>query len=169
MCYIDAIYAYLRARCDGALDPERPDKHPRKPDPSHRLKILAWADARSDAAPLSRTPCLCAGMTSTGGQLCERQERLHFERGDKLMLHCIDSASPPPVAPLLLAQRGVRTVAPVRGVLPLVTRRYKRDCRGHTPVTGLGDDHAVWERIHVTSNGWAPNQLRSRPYRENQL
>ncbi len=32
MCYIDAIYAYLRARGDGALDRGRPQKHAPKPE-----------------------------------------------------------------------------------------------------------------------------------------
>jgi hypothetical protein len=32
MCYIDAIYIYLRARSDGALGPQRPDKHEPRPD-----------------------------------------------------------------------------------------------------------------------------------------
>ncbi len=32
MCYIDAIYVYLRARGDGALDRGRPQKHAPKPD-----------------------------------------------------------------------------------------------------------------------------------------
>ncbi|GAN76198.1 c-type cytochrome, methanol metabolism-related [Acidisphaera rubrifaciens] len=31
MCYIDAIYVYLRARSDGALDRERPKAHEPKP------------------------------------------------------------------------------------------------------------------------------------------
>ncbi|HTW27340.1 MAG TPA: c-type cytochrome, methanol metabolism-related [Acetobacteraceae bacterium] len=31
MCYIDAIYVYLRARSDGALGRERPDKHEPRP------------------------------------------------------------------------------------------------------------------------------------------
>ena len=31
MCYIDSIYAYLRARADGALDRGRPQKHAPKP------------------------------------------------------------------------------------------------------------------------------------------
>jgi methanol metabolism-related c-type cytochrome len=32
MCYIDPIYVYLRARSDGALGRELPDKHQPKPD-----------------------------------------------------------------------------------------------------------------------------------------
>jgi methanol metabolism-related c-type cytochrome len=32
MCYIDAIYIYLRARSDGALDRDRPEKHAPRPD-----------------------------------------------------------------------------------------------------------------------------------------
>jgi methanol metabolism-related c-type cytochrome len=32
MCYIDAIYVYLRARSDGALGSQRPDKHEPRPD-----------------------------------------------------------------------------------------------------------------------------------------
>jgi methanol metabolism-related c-type cytochrome len=32
MCYMDAIYVYLRARSDGALGRQRPDKHEPKPD-----------------------------------------------------------------------------------------------------------------------------------------
>jgi methanol metabolism-related c-type cytochrome len=32
MCYIDAIYVYLRARSDGALGRERPDKHEPRPN-----------------------------------------------------------------------------------------------------------------------------------------
>jgi methanol metabolism-related c-type cytochrome len=32
MCYIDAIYAYLRARSDGALGRQRPEKHEPKTD-----------------------------------------------------------------------------------------------------------------------------------------
>ena len=32
MCYIDAIYVYLRARADGAVGRGRPDKHEPKPD-----------------------------------------------------------------------------------------------------------------------------------------
>ena len=31
MCYIDAIYSYLRARADGAVDRGRPEKHAPKP------------------------------------------------------------------------------------------------------------------------------------------
>jgi methanol metabolism-related c-type cytochrome len=31
MCYIDAIYVYLRARSDGALGRQRPDQHEPKP------------------------------------------------------------------------------------------------------------------------------------------
>jgi len=31
MCFVDAIYAYLRARADGAVDRGRPDKHASKP------------------------------------------------------------------------------------------------------------------------------------------
>ena len=31
MCYIDAIYVYLRARSDGALGRGRPDKHVGRP------------------------------------------------------------------------------------------------------------------------------------------
>jgi hypothetical protein len=31
MCYIDAIYIYLRARADGAVDRARPAKHAAKP------------------------------------------------------------------------------------------------------------------------------------------
>jgi hypothetical protein len=31
MCFIDAIYIYLRARADGAVDRGRPDKHATKP------------------------------------------------------------------------------------------------------------------------------------------
>ncbi len=32
MCYIDPIFVYLRARSDGAVGPERPEKHAPKPD-----------------------------------------------------------------------------------------------------------------------------------------
>ena len=32
MCYIDPIYVYLRARSDGALGRQRPEKHEPKPD-----------------------------------------------------------------------------------------------------------------------------------------
>jgi methanol metabolism-related c-type cytochrome len=32
MCYIDAIYVYLRARSDGALGPQRPSNHEPKSD-----------------------------------------------------------------------------------------------------------------------------------------
>jgi methanol metabolism-related c-type cytochrome len=32
MCYIDAIYVYLRARSDGAVGSQRPDKHEPRPD-----------------------------------------------------------------------------------------------------------------------------------------
>jgi methanol metabolism-related c-type cytochrome len=32
MCFIDAIYIYLRARADGAIDRGRPEKHAPKPD-----------------------------------------------------------------------------------------------------------------------------------------
>jgi methanol metabolism-related c-type cytochrome len=32
MCFIDAIYIYLRARSDGAVDRGRPEKHAPKPD-----------------------------------------------------------------------------------------------------------------------------------------
>jgi len=32
MCYIDAIYVYLRARSDGALSRQRPEKHAPKTD-----------------------------------------------------------------------------------------------------------------------------------------
>ncbi len=32
MCYIDAIYIYLRARSDGALGRDRPEKHEPRPD-----------------------------------------------------------------------------------------------------------------------------------------
>jgi hypothetical protein len=32
MCFIDAIYIYLRARADGAIDRGRPQKHAPKPD-----------------------------------------------------------------------------------------------------------------------------------------
>jgi hypothetical protein len=32
MCYIDAIYVYLRARSDGALSRQRPEKHEVKTD-----------------------------------------------------------------------------------------------------------------------------------------
>jgi methanol metabolism-related c-type cytochrome len=32
MCYVDAIYVYLRARSNGALGAQRPDKHSPKPD-----------------------------------------------------------------------------------------------------------------------------------------
>lgn len=32
MCYVDAIYIYLRARSDGALDRGRPQKHDPKPN-----------------------------------------------------------------------------------------------------------------------------------------
>ena len=32
MCFIDAIYVYLRARADGAIDRGRPEKHAPKPD-----------------------------------------------------------------------------------------------------------------------------------------
>ena len=32
MCYIDAIYVYLRARSDGALSRQRPEKHELKTD-----------------------------------------------------------------------------------------------------------------------------------------
>lgn len=32
MCYLDAIYIYLRARSDGALDRVRPNKHDPKPE-----------------------------------------------------------------------------------------------------------------------------------------
>lgn len=32
MCYTDPIYIYLRARSDGAVGPERPDKHTPEPD-----------------------------------------------------------------------------------------------------------------------------------------
>jgi methanol metabolism-related c-type cytochrome len=31
MCFVDAIYTYLRARADGAVDRGRPDKHAQKP------------------------------------------------------------------------------------------------------------------------------------------
>jgi methanol metabolism-related c-type cytochrome len=31
MCFVDAIYSYLRARADGAVDRGRPDKHAPKP------------------------------------------------------------------------------------------------------------------------------------------
>ena len=31
MCFVDAIYIYLRARADGAVDRGRPDKHAPKP------------------------------------------------------------------------------------------------------------------------------------------
>lgn len=33
MCYIDAIYTYLRARADDAIGRGRPDKHAPKPEP----------------------------------------------------------------------------------------------------------------------------------------
>ena len=32
MCFVDAIYIYLRARADGAVDRGRPEKHAPKPD-----------------------------------------------------------------------------------------------------------------------------------------
>ena len=32
MCYIDAIYVYLRARADDAIGRGRPEKHAAKPD-----------------------------------------------------------------------------------------------------------------------------------------
>ena len=32
MCFIDAIYVYLRARGDGAIGRGRPEKHAPKPD-----------------------------------------------------------------------------------------------------------------------------------------
>ena len=32
MCYIDAIYVYLRARADDAIGRGRPDKHASRPE-----------------------------------------------------------------------------------------------------------------------------------------
>ena len=52
MCFIDAIYIYLRARGDGAMGRGRPEKHAPKPAVLKRPKINAWDDMNSNSLQL---------------------------------------------------------------------------------------------------------------------
>ena len=52
MCYIDAIYVYLRARADGAIGRGRPAEHDPKPAVVQpRQKTSAWGERACDRAP----------------------------------------------------------------------------------------------------------------------
>jgi hypothetical protein len=64
-CYIDAIYVYLRARSDGALNRQRPEKHTPKTDAYTKAEdsCMGWAGVAALAQWRSRAPRPAWGRT----------------------------------------------------------------------------------------------------------